>query len=38
MCLGAWSKMGYIENRDIRAVMSIEPEIEDTGVGSDFDW
>jgi len=30
MCLGAWSKMGYVENRDIRAVTSIEPEIEDT--------
>jgi len=30
--------MGYIENSDIRAVMSMEPEIEDTGVGSDYDW
>jgi hypothetical protein len=38
MCLGAWSRMGYIKDRDIRAVTSTEPELEDTSLESEYDW
>ena len=38
MCLGAWSRMGYIKDQDIKAVTSTEPELKDTGRGNEFEW
>jgi len=33
MCLGAWSQMGYI-----KAVTPTEPELDNTGLGSEYEW
>ncbi len=38
MCLGAWSRMGYVKDQDIKAVTSTEPELDDTGRGDDYEW
>ena len=34
LCLGYWSKLGYINNSDLLAVASL-PDAEDVGMGSD---
>ena len=37
MCLGTWSRMGYIKDHDIKTVTLTELELEDTGQNS-YEW
>ena len=37
MCLGVWSKLGYVENADVQAVM-IQPEVDSEEEELPIDW